>query len=127
MEKFKTSERKKKAGRYCCAYACSNEPVQKKGGLCHKHYRRKRRATDPVGVRYQDFKKNALDRGKEFRITLNEFRAWCNETGYIIQKGRRGQSATVDRIRNSEGYHLGNLQLLTNRANASKGASDLPF
>lgn len=125
---FFTSEAKKKAGKYCCAYNCANEPVERKGGLCHKHYARKRREVDPIYSRFNQFKGNAKKRNKPFTITLEEFRQFCLDTGYLIQKGKCGQNTTVDRIRNPEGYHINNIQLLTNRQNASKGASeDCPF
>lgn len=108
------SERKKKAGRYCAAHGCLNEPVKKKGGLCHKHYKRQMKTKDAVAVRYNNFKTNAKRRGVEFR-------AFCKRTGYIITKGKRGQNATIDRRCNLHGYYIWNIQLLTNRQNASKG------
>lgn len=130
---FKISNSKKKEGRHCCAYGCSNEPVKKLGGLCFKHYRRKRRELDPVYCRYNNFKGNAKKRNKEFTITLKEFRRFCEKTGYIIKKGNRGQNATIDRRCNVHGYHLWNIQILTNRQNARKGGGfngdefDCPF
>ncbi len=125
---FCISEDKKKQGRFCCAYACTNKPVKKKGGLCHKHYARKRREEDPIGTRYNQFKGNAKKRHKDFTITLEQFRQFCKDTGYLIVKGRRGQHATIDRIDNSKDYHVDNIQLLTLSQNASKGASeDCPF
>ena len=124
---FCISEAKKKAGRLCCAYACRNEPIKKKGGLCHKHFARKRREKDPVYSRYNQFKGNATKRNKPFEITLQQFRDFCNKTGYCIEKGKRGQNATIDRINNKAGYSIDNIQLLTNRQNASKGSKDCPF
>jgi len=118
---FEVSISKKKEGRFCCAYACRNKPVKKKGGLCHKHYARKVRELDPVQSRYNQFKGNARKRNKEFTITIEEFRNFCKRTGYIITKGNRGQNATIDRRCNAQGYHLWNIQLLTNRQNALKG------
>lgn len=115
------SESKKKRGQYCCAYACRNKPVAKLGGLCYKHYRRRVRERDPVYCRYNNFKGNAKKRKKDFTITLSEFRAFCNRTGYIIKKGRRGQNATIDRRCNAQGYHIWNIQLLSNSENARKG------
>lgn len=124
---MKISEHKKKAGRYCCAYHCKGEPIAKKGGLCHKHYARKLRENDPVMVRYFQFKTNALNRGKEVGITLEEFREWSEENGYL-KNGRRGRAATIDRVINSIGYYRSNMQILSNRANASKGCRDgCPF
>lgn len=117
---FKISEAKKIEGRYCCAYGCRSSPNPKKVGLCHKHYAIYRRQKDPIYDRYVNFKGNALRRCKEFSITLEQFRNFCQETGYIIKKGYRGKNCTVDRIRNWEGYHIGNLQLITNKANIRK-------
>lgn len=115
------SKAKKVSGRYCCAYACRNEPVKRKGGLCHKHYRRKRRKLDPVYCRYNGFKGKAKKRGIGFYVTLEQFRRFCQRTGYIVTKGKRGQNATIDRLCNAHGYHIWNMGLKTNRANASKG------
>lgn len=127
MEMFRTSPAKKEAGRYCCAYACTNEPIKRKGGLCHKHYARKRRLIDPISTRYNQFKGNARKRNKAFSITIEQFREFCKKTGYLIDRGKRGANATIDRIDNSKGYHIDNIQLLTLRQNASKGVSYCPF
>lgn len=120
------SQNKKEAGRYCCANGCNNKPVAKLAGLCYKHYQRKRREIDPVGVRYTQFKTNAKNRGfsgfEKFSVTLEQFRLFCVKNQYIVKKGRRGQNATIDRRCNIHGYHIWNMTILTNRANASKGA-----
>jgi hypothetical protein len=130
---FQISEAKKKKGEQCCAHRCKNEPVYRLGGLCHKHYWRKRRELDPVYCRYNQFKNNAKKRAKEFTISLLEFRNFCERTGYIVSKGKRGRRATIDRRCNAHGYHIWNIQLLTLSANSSKGAGfngenfDCPF
>lgn len=123
---------KKAKGRFCCAYACTNKPVPKKGGLCHKHYARELKERDPVAVRYNQFKSSAKQRGKAFNISLVQFREFCSRTGYIVNKGYRGKVATIDRIDNRKGYEIDNIQLLSLSANASKGAKNfdednLPF
>ena len=118
---FNISLDKKKKGVKCCAYACGNLPIKRKGGLCHKHYARKLREEKPILVRYFQFKGNAKRRNKPFNITLEEFRQFCEDTGYLITKGKRGQNAIIDRIDNRKGYSINNIQLLTNRMNASKG------
>jgi hypothetical protein len=114
------SPAKKLKGVFCCAYACKNKPNPKKGGLCHKHFARKRRESDPVGTRYGQMKGKAKQRGIDFSFTLDEFRDWCKRTGYL-KKGVRGFAATVDRRCNAQGYHIWNMQLMSHRANASKG------
>ncbi|MCK4500615.1 hypothetical protein KAU11_08955 [Candidatus Babeliales bacterium] len=115
------SSLKKAAGLFCCAYGCKEEPADRKGGLCHKHYKRKRRKNDPIGVRYNDLAQSVKKRGKLVYFSLSEFREWCKRTGYL-KKGYRGFSATLDRRCNAHDYHLWNLQIKTNRANARKGS-----
>jgi len=118
---FEISNAKKEEGRYCCAYACRNAPVRKKGGLCHKHYARKLRHKDPIQVRYNQLRSSARQRGREVRFTLEEFRQWCHRHGYLTIKGNRGYNATLDRRCNTQDYYLWNLQLMSHRSNASKG------
>jgi len=117
---FQISQNKKKDGVYCCAISCRNKPCAKKRGLCHKHYHRYRRIIDPVYNRYANFRQKALTRKKEFTITLIEFRLFCEQTGYIINKGMRGYRYTVDRINNKYGYHIWNIQLLSMTENIEK-------
>jgi len=117
---FKISEAKKKAGVQCCAYGCKNKPCGKKKGMCHKHYNRYSRIKDPVYDRYKNFKHNALRRSKDFTVTLYQFWWFCVLENYIISEGRRGRKCTVDRIDNRFGYHIWNLQILTNHANVRK-------
>lgn len=117
---FKISNSKKEAGIYCCAYGCNESPIAKKAGLCHKHYARKLRVVDPVGSRYNQFKNNAVKRNKIFTISIDQFRNFCTETGYIITKFKRGRNATIDLINNELGYHIDNIQLLTMNQNLQK-------
>lgn len=72
-------------------------------------------------MRFNQAKSKASARGIAWEITLEEFREFCNRTGYIVKPGRRGYSATLDRRINSIGYRIDNLQIITNRANARKG------
>lgn len=117
---FKISETKKKEGVYCCAYGCKSNPIYKKNGMCHKHYARYRKMIDPVYDRYFNFKYNALRRCKDFTVTLEQFRQYCKDNNYIIQKGNRGRAMTVDRKDNRFGYHIWNLQPMSGRANTKK-------
>lgn len=117
---FKISEAKREAKKECCAYGCKNTPNERKKGLCHKHYHRYRKIQDPVYDRYFNFRGNALKRCKDFTITLEEFREFCQRTGYIIKKGMRGKNCTIDRIKNNFGYHIWNIQIKSNLANIKK-------
>lgn len=119
---FKVSEAKKQQGVFCCAFHCTNKPNAKKRGLCHKHYAIHRRIVDPVYDRYVNFKGNATSerRNKDFSITLQEFRDFCQRTGYIIKKGMRGRNCTIDRLDNRYGYHIWNIGIKSAQANTAK-------
>jgi len=117
---FKISEIKRAEKKYCCAIRCKSKPCDRKRGLCHRHYSIHRRIQDPVYDRYFNFRGNAAQRGIPFNVSLEQFREYCNDTGYIVKKGMRGKNCTIDRIRNWEGYYIGNLQLITNMANIRK-------
>lgn len=111
---------KKQQGKQCCAYACNRKPVKKLGGLCYTHYWRKCRFLDPIGTRYNQWRQKCKKRGIENDVTLEQFRDFCQRTGYLITKGKRGYNATIDRIENWRGYTIDNMQLLTGRANTRK-------
>lgn len=117
---FKISEAKRIEGKFCCACRCKSKPNDKKKGMCHKHYAIHRRILDPVYDRYVNFRGNALRRGKGFFITLEEFRDWCNEKGYIVKKGMRGRNCTIDRVKNWLPYTIDNIQIKTALANTAK-------
>ena len=122
---FKISHAKKVQGIFCCAYGCTNKPIKKKGGLCHKHYARKLRHIDPVQVRYNQMRSKAKQRGLKVLFNLSKFRDWCEQKGYIVVKGCRGRNMTIDRIDNNQNYTIENIQLLTHRQNASKGQKSM--
>lgn len=54
-------------------------------------------------------------------LTLENFRDYCEYTGYHLNTGRTFSSASLDRKDNRHGYHVWNLQILTLSANSSKG------
>jgi hypothetical protein len=114
------SKTKKAAGVYCCVHRCKDKPHKKKGGLCHKHYKRKRRKLDPIAVRYNDLVQSSKRRDRVVGFTLAEFRVWCKGNGYM-SKGRRGYAATIDRRCNAQGYYFFNMVIVSSRYNASKG------
>lgn len=127
---MKLIPRKKKEGKCCWVARCKNPPGKKKGGYCNTHYTRKLREEDPIMVRYFQFKHNALRRGKDFSVTLEEFRRFCHRNRYLTEKGRRGRNATIDRRCNVHGYHIWNMQILTGKQNSKKGTKscqDCPF
>lgn len=92
--------------------------------FCPRHRHRYDKANRPIYYTYQILRNNAKKRGKEFSITLDEFREFCIETGYMQLKGRMATSATIDRIDPTKGYEKGNIRILSNEANGRKGATE---
>lgn len=86
---------------------------------CRSKAARKR---DPVKAAWHNLKSNAKRRGVLFTIELEDFRKWCHKVEYIGHAGRTAESWTIDRRHNDIGYHLDNIQVLTNRDNVKKYA-----
>lgn len=114
----------------CCpAYACGKKK-SKKDRFCPRHSRMYQKYNNPVNYTYNVLRNNALRRSKVFTLTLEEFKEFCDSTGYMDKKGRRAFDSSIDRIDSSRGYEKGNLQILTISQNSSKGArsyNDCPF
>ena len=103
----------------CSVPYCRSHNIKAKG-LCSKHYTRERRRKNPVRASFQALKDNAKRRGKEFSLTFKEFEKFAVETSYIYSKGRKIDSLHIDRIDESKGYHIENIQVLTNGDNVRK-------
>lgn len=92
----------------------------KRCGLCNYCKVLKWRKEHPIEYAYQKLRGNAKRRGKEFTITLEDFKKFCYETEYIMRKGRTKISYSIDRIDDNKGYVPGNLQPLTVSENSKK-------
>jgi len=92
--------------------------------LCSMHKARRLKETNPIAYVYKALKSNAKRRGKEFMLTVQELREFCEQTNYIQDRGKSFQSLTIDRIDNTIGYRIDNIQALTNSANVSKMHED---
>lgn len=120
---------KKKGTPTCCAYKCKRKKMPR-NPFCSRHYWRHMKAVDIVRYTYHITKSNARVRRKEWNLTLEEFRKFCSESGYIEGKGKLKNSLTIDRIDNSKGYTYSNIRVITLQQNASKGTTpidDCPF
>lgn len=120
---FKVAKYNKKA---CLAYRCRNEKAKGKT-LCPKHLKRRAKEINPASYFYSILRQNAKRRGKEFLLTIEEFKGFCEKTNYLKVKGRYSRSKTIDRIDPSKGYSIDNIQIMSNKANASKRWEDVPF
>ena len=103
---------------------CKTEGCRRKAGnkqtLCRPCRTLTERESDPVRYAYQRKKGNAKRDGIPFTLTLDEFREFAIKTGYLARKGRFKDSYHIDRIREWEGYHKDNIQVLENSANVRK-------
>jgi len=100
----KNCRRKARAGRRRCT-------------TCTKRLWRERH---PISYLYDNLRTHARERGKDFTLTLEQFSAFCADTGYHLTKGRHDSASTVDRIRSDLGYEDGNIRVLTHRENSQR-------
>lgn len=114
----------------CQAYRCGNKHTLK-DRFCSKHRKRYEKENNFLAYTFNSLKSNAKRRGKDFSLTIEEFKLFCAETNYLALKGRMASSASIDRIRPGEGYHKDNIQILSLSNNSKKGTAedfdDCPF
>ncbi len=65
-------------------------------------------------------KNNARRRGKDFQLTFEQFLEFAVKSGYIAGKGIYKESLHIDRIDETKGYTVDNIQVLTNIENVRK-------
>lgn len=83
------------------------------------------RARHPIRYAYEAIKDSAKKRSIPFKISFDDFKDWCNETGYADEKGKQRLKHHCDRIDASKGYEKGNLQILNERENIQKRNRDI--
>lgn len=115
---------KAKNKRGICATTRCSKYLKSHSRFCSKHYHVDQKERRPYRYWYDVLKDHARRRNKVFTLTLEEFIVFCNETGYLDKKGIKKYSYGIDRINDELGYVSGNLQLLTNQANARKQHQD---
>lgn len=92
--------------------------------ICHKHKSRQWRKASPIVSLYHRSKGHAKERGIDFLLTVEEFAEFCLRTGYHLMKGRHSEDASIDRIRGSEPYSAGNIQVRSVGFNSRKAFWD---
>lgn len=121
---FRICRDKLAKGKCIVAFCCGH-----RGGdsaYCHKHKKQRDRIKYPECNIYEHIKLSAKRRGIEFSITLEYFKKWCKDSGFIEKKRSANRKTwSVDRIDNDKGYIEGNLQVLRVGENASKGTRSM--
>lgn len=99
---------------------CGN-PARPQRTKCRTCETRAWRQRHPVHYAFDTLRSHARGRGIAFCLSLVEFAAFCEATGYCEARGRDATSLTVDRKDHRGGYELGNIQALTHAHNSRKG------
>jgi adenine specific DNA methylase Mod len=102
----------------CIVARCTNKTKGRK--MCNTCRSRKCRQGDPVRYAFNNLVNHAKERGILCTITLDQFRVFCRKVKYIGFTGRSADSYTLDRRHCDLGYHIDNLQVMTNIDNVKK-------
>lgn len=112
----------RKSPKLCSVLFCRNaKPAT--GCVCSRCLMRRWRANNPVVACFQTLCHNAKKRGIPVLMTVEQFTEWVQGTQYMELRGRSAHSLTVERRDATRGYELSNITILTNAANAVKGAT----
>lgn len=120
MKTYSRYETEKIAKGQCIEYRCSKPYCKRKGYRCHRCDSRRFKEQNPSAYHYNALRNNARRRGKEFSLTLEEFRDFCEETNYLELKGCHPNDYTIDRIDIEKGYSRNNIQMMRNGENVRK-------
>lgn len=71
---------------------------------------------------WRQLKDHAKARGISFRLTFRQWLPIARQSDYVNRTGSNGHCLTVDRIDNTKGYFLRNVQFLTRAENTMKQA-----
>ena len=69
---------------------------------------------------YKQLRNDARRRGKEFRLTREEYEAFALKSGYAMYKGRGAYFLSIDRKDPAKGYSADNIRAITKRANSAR-------
>lgn len=106
----------------CLTPYCTSKTHDHK--YCPKCRHRQLGSKDLTRHVYYYWKSNCKRRGIPNIVTLEQFRKFCRDTGYIQKKGRKKRDLCIDRIRNDEGYHINNIRAITNIENLIKARKE---
>jgi hypothetical protein len=69
---------------------------------------------------FANIKRSADKRHIPFDLSFDDFKIFCEKTGYLESKGKESESLTIDRIDSNIGYQLDNIRAITWEQNCSK-------
>lgn len=110
-----------KQPRKCKTRFCRGKP-QTGRRRCEKCRKREWRKKNPILDRWYNLLSQARRRGIACTVTLEQFTAFCERTGYHLHSGRKSGKLSVDRIDNNGIYEIDNIQAITMLDNRLKYA-----
>lgn len=110
---------KKCATKYCRREANSR--------FCYQCERDNKKRNNPYAYWLGVNRRNAKRRGKHWNISFEYWVRWCDETGYLVLKGRNKNSMSIDCVKWELGYVDGNLAPLTTGDNSRKGRKNVTW
>lgn len=127
LEALPPAEKRKAKNGFCIEKFCRKRRPKKGkrfvGLRCSCCARRKWAEENPVKYVLANLRGNARRRGKEFSLTLEEFKKFTEKEKYFEKpRGREKLSISVDREKNEFGYHAWNIKAITIQANSVKRA-----
>jgi len=109
-------------------YCRNNKAVQ--GGYhlryCWKCKSRLLKQRHPATYFLNTLRQSATKRGIECSLTVAQFKAFCDSTGFLALKGKKPDDATIDRIDWNNGYHINNIRVLPHGKNSRQGKYNIP-
>ena len=96
----------------CHHWGCARS-ARKDGRDCNTCKCRKARMRHPLKYAFNNVRDCARQRKVPFLLSLEEFKAFCQRTGYLTKKGREFEDLTIDRIDPSKPYQADNIRTLT--------------
>lgn len=103
----------------CATKFCRNKKAKHRS-LCNKCRSANYRKNDIARYVYTNLRTNAKRRSKDFSLTFEEFKKFCDETDYLRLRGRNAGRMTIDRIKNDKGYSYDNIQMMELTLNVKK-------
>ncbi len=116
-----TPYQKNKHSKGLCSEPYCTKKHERKRWICRNHRNDLYKKNNPEQYAYNTFRNNARRRGKDFTITLEQFIEFATiKTCYMTDRGHTKNGLHIDRIDETRGYHIDNIQVLTNSQNVRK-------
>lgn len=118
-----------KSSQTCESPRCQQPKARQNGYLLRYCWRCKSRLlklNHPATYFLNSLRHSARKRGLSFTLTVEQFREFCDRTGFLALKGKKENDATIDRIDWNRGYEADNIQMLSHGLNSRQGKYNLP-